>query len=300
MPGIFDNTTRHDHAIARYRTGRANAAVGVWRDVADRVHGIAAAPRRDPVAMQQDIRQAIRAQVNDWRQALGQDLREMARNEARWLAGQLGRGGANLTLPDLRSLPVGQANMLGRPLDDWWRALARDTAQRVGDLVKGARATGASPDDLAAQVAAVLTRAEQAAKTLTATAVQTVANQARLEVARENQDQIKGILWSAILDTRTTPICRQRNGVVFRVDRVPDYPAHFGERSSLVVLAKGEVTPIVPSYDQWLQDQDSATQDQALGPTRARMFREGKITAQDLATRTGRPFTLAELASRQD
>lgn len=297
MTSPFDLTVRHDHAIARYRTGRGNAASTMWRDVADRVEGIAQAPRRDPALIQQDVRDAIRRQLEDWRQSLGQDLREMARNEARWLGTALQR---ELALPDLRTLQVGQIPILGRPLDAWWRALARDTAQKVGDLVKGARATGMPPDELAAQVAAVLDRAKNAAKSLTTTAVQAVANQARLEVARENQDQIKGILWSAILDTRTTPICRQRNGVVFRVDRVPDYPAHFGERSSLVVLAKGEVTPIVPSYDQWLQDQDSATQDQALGPTRARMFREGKITAQDLATRTGRPFTLAELASRQD
>lgn len=296
MTSPFDLTVRHDHAIARYRTGRGNAASTMWRDVADRVEGIAQAPRRDPALIQQDVRDAIRRQLEDWRQSLGQDLREMARNEARWLGTALQR---ELALPDLRTLQVGQIPILGRPLDAWWRALARDTAQKVGDLVKGARATGMPPDELAAQVAAVLDRAKNAAKSLTTTAVQAVANQARVAVARENPDQIRGILWSAILDARTTPICRALNGRVFAPDRLPTYPAHFGERSSLVPIGRGDVTPIVPSYDQWLQDQDTATQDEALGPTRARLWREGRITAEDLATRTGRPLTLAELASRQ-
>jgi hypothetical protein len=50
------------------------------------------------------------------------------------------------------------------------------------------------------------------------------------------------------------------------------------------------------TYGEWLTEQPAKVQDDALGVTKARMFRAGEVELSDLVhPRTGRPVTLAEL-----
>jgi hypothetical protein len=48
----------------------------------------------------------------------------------------------------------------------------------------------------------------------------------------------------------------------------------------------------------WLRRQGPAMQEEVLGPTRARMFNEGKLTTRGLLdAATGRPLTLEEIGA---
>jgi hypothetical protein len=48
----------------------------------------------------------------------------------------------------------------------------------------------------------------------------------------------------------------------------------------------------------WLRRQGQAVQDEVLGPTRARMFRAGKLSPTSLlAATSGKPLTLEELGA---
>jgi hypothetical protein len=50
------------------------------------------------------------------------------------------------------------------------------------------------------------------------------------------------------------------------------------------------------SASAWLRRQGPAVQDEVLGPTRARMWREGKLTTKGLLeASSGKPLTLEEL-----
>jgi hypothetical protein len=52
------------------------------------------------------------------------------------------------------------------------------------------------------------------------------------------------------------------------------------------------------SASAWLRRQGPAMQDEVLGPTRARMWREGKLTRRGLLdAATGKPLTLEELGA---
>jgi hypothetical protein len=52
------------------------------------------------------------------------------------------------------------------------------------------------------------------------------------------------------------------------------------------------------SVTGWLRRRDTAFQDEVLGPTRARLFREGRLSPRDLIeAATGRPLTLEELGT---
>lgn len=52
--------------------------------------------------------------------------------------------------------------------------------------------------------------------------------------------------------------------------------------------------PAETTYDQWLRRQSAAFQDDILGPTRGRLFREG-MTLDRFVDHTGRRVTLDEL-----
>jgi SPP1 gp7 family putative phage head morphogenesis protein len=63
-----------------------------------------------------------------------------------------------------------------------------------------------------------------------------------------------------------------------------------GTRASMDGQVAGTVT-----YGDWLEQQTQERQDEALGPARARLFRAGRVTVEDLVARDGRPLTLEEL-----
>ena len=52
------------------------------------------------------------------------------------------------------------------------------------------------------------------------------------------------------------------------------------------------------TFADFLERKGKAFQDDVLGPGRADLWRDGKITLQDLISGTGRPLTLAQLRSR--
>lgn len=51
------------------------------------------------------------------------------------------------------------------------------------------------------------------------------------------------------------------------------------------------------SYGAWLRAQPAEVQDGALGPVRAKLFREGKLEIEKFTDPRGRPLTLEQLAA---
>ena len=59
----------------------------------------------------------------------------------------------------------------------------------------------------------------------------------------------------------------------------------------------GEV-PSATNYNDWLKGQSSQFQDEVLGPTRGKLFREGGVTLDQFMDRSGNELTLAQLKDR--
>jgi len=151
----------------------------------------------------------------------------------------------------------------------------------------------------------------------------------RDRVFAANSDLIKAVQWSATLDTRTSSICRLRDGLQYTPEEhkpighgVPwlggPGRAHWNCRSASVPVLKswrelgidmdevpggtrasmdGQV-PASMDYATWLGQQSAARQDEVLGPTRGRLFREGGLSLSDMYTQNGRFLNLSELRQR--
>lgn len=174
-----------------------------------------------------------------------------------------------------------------------------------------------------------VSRANAAA--LVQTSVAAVANRARMDTFMANQDVIKGVRQLSTLDSHTTPICVAYSGASWSL---PDYrptdgtklpfnggtPRHFNCRSICTPITRtfkelGLDLPEFPgttrsasggpvaadtTFEAFLTRKGPAYADELLGPGRAQLWRDKKITLQQLLDQNGRPLTLKELRKRYD
>lgn len=163
------------------------------------------------------------------------------------------------------------------------------------------------------------------------TAIGHTAGFAQDRVMEANGSLIKAIQWSATLDARTSSQCRIRDGLLYSPEdrkpmghKVPWLAGpgrlHWRCRSGQVPVLKshkelgidvpeivvegrtrasmdGQV-PADVTYRQWIKEQSAARQDEILGPTRAKLIREGKMELPEMYSPTGKAYTLDELRAR--
>jgi len=177
-----------------------------------------------------------------------------------------------------------------------------------------------------AQVPGIMKAAKHNAEALGRTAVNKITNEARLRTFEANDDVVKGVKQVSTLDNRTSVICAAYSNKQWSL---PDYtpiapttlpfnggpPRHFNCRSTLVPILKSweelglpfkELTPTtrasmdgqVPAdttFDAFLKKKGTAFQDKLLGPVRARLWRSGKISLQQMLDFRGQPLSPEEL-----
>lgn len=151
-------------------------------------------------------------------------------------------------------------------------------------------------------------------------------------IAEANSGILQGVQWSSILDLRTSEICQLRDGLMYTaVTHEPidhAYPwlggpgrAHWNCRSSQIFVTKSlfdilgvqgnDVTtrggtrasmdgqvPKETTYAEWLKNQSFERQVEVLGPTRAKLMRDGNLPLERMYGLKGQFLTLDELRAR--
>lgn len=212
----------------------------------------------------------------------------------------------------------------GRYLREWGADLEQGAYDRVRDAIRIGFVEGQTVDEMVRRIRGTRSArfkdgitqvSRRGAESLVRTAVNHTANYARELTYEQNSDLVEKVRWVSTLDTRTTPICRSRDGKVYPVGSGPRPPAHWGCRSTTVPVVKswaelgidlpelpagtrasmdGQV-PAEETYQTWLGRQSAAVQDEALGPSRGLLFRKGGLTMDRFVDPTGRQYTLEEL-----
>lgn len=183
---------------------------------------------------------------------------------------------ASMSAANMRSL-VNQSLIEGAPASEWWGRQSQKLRRSFADQMRIAVATSESMNDTLQRIrgrhtgryvtvetaagetkkvpefaGGIMQASTREASALIRTSVQSVANDARLEVYAQNDDMVKGVQALVTLDNRTSAICRARSGHAWRLDGTPiaptkeDFPGpppwHFNCRSTLV--------PILKSWDE--------------------------------------------------
>mgnify|MGYP002715539443 FL=1 len=156
----------------------------------------------------------------------------------------------------------------------------------------------------------VLQRNWNDARIVIRTATQHVSQASRDATWAENGIEKYQIV--ATLDSKTSDTCKGLDGKVFEVGKGPTPPFHPGCRTTTVPWfppsvwdegatrsAAGGPVSADETYYTWLKDQPVNFQNDALGPVRAKLFREGGLSAQEFAElsldRNFQPLTITEM-----
>lgn len=221
---------------------------------------------------------------------------------------------------------VTQRPAQGESLQRWWKGLGESTIQAVNRAIRTGLVDGQSSDVIVRSVIGtraqkyadgVLQTSRRNADALVRTAITHTSALAREATFAENRELIKQVLWVSTLDSRTTDICMGLDGKVFPINEGPRPPAHFQCRSttvpvlrSLAELGLGTSTRAVPTgtrasfngqvpasitYPDFLRRQTRAFQDEALGRSRADVFRRGTVPIDRFVDDRGRSLTVREL-----
>lgn len=143
------------------------------------------------------------------------------------------------------------------------------------------------------------------------TAMQHAQSVAVMEFYSVNPELVKEEEFAAILDSKTSVICRSLDGQKFPVGVGPRPPLHFGCRSRMLPVLNKKILPPDSeinnvnsvygdeTYYQWLARQSVKRQDIVLGTTRGKLFRNGGLTAEQFAKlqlhKNFKPMTLDEM-----
>lgn len=212
----------------------------------------------------------------------------------------------------------------GRLLSEWVSELADAKARRLRDAIRLGVVQGETVDQIVRRVRGtkalkyrdgVMEIGRRGAEAMVRTAVAHTTTVAREALYAANENVIAKEQWVSTLDTRTCTQCMALDGKTFEVGKGVRTPAHIGCRCVRIPIVKSwkelgfgfdELSPLtrasmngqVPeteTYGTWLKKQSAATQDEALGATRAKLFREGGLTVDRFTNRVGDEFTLDEL-----
>ena len=197
---------------------------------------------------------------------------------------------------------------------------------RIQVKVRRGLANGTPPKDIIQDVLKTTKLTEAQARTLTRTSITSTQTAALNKVIEDNPDVIKGYMFTAILDSRTSPICQHHNGKVYDVnDTRFRPPLHWNCRSTMVPVLKSKeelleidsgrlkkrklkdtdgmsmngVPPARESFSQWLKRQSMSVQTKMLGSEdAANLFRQGKLKVEQFTNSVGQAVSISALRRR--
>ncbi|KWZ53297.1 hypothetical protein WK57_30380 [Burkholderia ubonensis] len=284
------------------------------------------------------IREAY-ATIDEHYSTLGAGLLDhlslIAEIEGKFLEKTMNKGIGAKLIEAPKNLADGARKVLvqGATASDWLARQAADTQFKFRAAVSTGYQNGETTQQIVARIAGAAGFMELARRnvtTLVHTAVQETAADARLKLFKANDDVVRGVQVIATLDGRTCLVCMNYDGATYDLDGKPidgtdlpydgGAPFHFGCRCAEIPITRswkelGIDAEEIPKptrasmngqvagnlqFEDWLADKTAAFQDKVLGPGRAKLFREGKITLRDLLNQNGRPLTLDELRAKYE
>jgi len=328
---IADQLIRHQIGLQRLSNGQVRKVLAMLRRVDARI--IERIAKEDissmSVARQSRLADALRAIIDSaYTDAMGQlhvDLTALSAYERDYDADLFERAipfRYETVRPTTSQImaAVNSRPFQGKLLREWYKDLGEVAFKRVRDAVRMGIVEGRTTSQMIADLRGtraqgykdgILEVSRRQAEATVRTAINHTANTARQYLYEANARVIKGVKWVAVLDGRTTAVCRGRDGQVFAIDKGPRPPAHINCRSTTVPVLKrgsdiGETTagmagrvPADVNYSDWLRTQDAVFQNDVLGVKKAQLFRAGGLTLDRFIDRAGQEYTLEELKARE-
>lgn len=209
-------------------------------------------------------------------------------------------------LTAMRTSPLQAQGVKGQLLEPLIKDFGRNERKIITGTIRAGYAQGLTNVEVVRQLVGakaqpgVLDATRRHASAIVRTSVQHAANVTRAETWKANNDVVIGYRWLSTLDSRTSSICRSLDGQVFKIGEGPIPPAHINCRSTTIAeldedfaeLRRGSTRrakdedgkkqeiSAQSTYYEWLKRQPASYQNEILGQTRAKLFRDGGLSAE--------------------
>lgn len=338
MPNIndeyLDAAVRHQVEVRRTSNGEVLLLLALFeladRDLAKRIRSFFGSMAGQPHSIStkkiqswfESLKKNRSETLSEFAAKLKSDLKQLAKIEAAAEQGILetitGKELARVTnkmLRDLLNKPFGTGSTLNQML----RALNASDQARLIEALQMGISQGMTTDQLMAYIVGtkanrfsdgVLATTRRQAETVVRTAMTHTTNAAREQFWLLNQELFSGLKWVSVLDSRTTALCRSRDGRYAPLGLQPlppgvplleppsaRPPAHPNCRSTMIAVLANQPLPKDVTYGEWLKRQPATFQDKVLGKTKGKLFREGGMSVDQFVDRAGNELTLDELAA---
>lgn len=332
---LIENFISHQVWLQRNASHEVNEMLPFIQQVRDEVRkqvlqfGDDNRTRQNLEKLLRDLDDILTGITVDWQEKLSEDLQTLAEYEADWTTKTLTANvDAEFVTPSPEqvwsavkwnplALSDKPADLLGM-MTGWGDA-------EVARLVNGVKmgfVQGKTTRQIVKEVVGtggLADVSQRNAATVIRTALNHVSTQAREAVYKKNSDIIERYEWVSTLDSRTSTICRSRDGQKYEIGKGPLPPAHPNCRSATAPVISDEYdfldagakraargaeggTQVDASttYYEFLKQQPAWFVDEALGPTRGKIFRNSGISPEEFRVISvdgfGRPLTLNEMA----
>ncbi|NOQ31801.1 MAG: hypothetical protein GQ570_11825 [Helicobacteraceae bacterium] len=214
-------------------------------------------------------------------------------------------------------------------IPDWFEGIDQSMMKDLQSAIKLGVMTGESNHALANRVSNILGKNRVYSESVSRTSVAMVSNQAREAVYSENQDVIKGKEFVATIDFKTTKGCGARDGAFYdnennplnakaRANPYQPVPRHIRCRSVYTPILKsfkelgldidevsegtrssldGQISSDT-SFTKWFEGKSLKQQEKYLGVSRFNMWKDGKITFNDLVNQRGEELSVKDLREK--
>lgn len=329
---LLDALTRHQIFIQRYAKGREQQAIDTINRIKETVQGrltenldTMSKARLDRLLI--DLKQLSNGLYNDLADDIMKELIDFTDYEVGFTQRMLNSnivGETVLPNPELIQSAIYTNVMKLEPTKNYsissiLSEFSLKKANQITQTITDGVIIGDTTPDIVNSLTNLFRLQSNQAATLARTITNHVATQAREAVYRQNRDIMEGYEWVATLDSRTSLICASRDGTVYPFGndpiKNPKPPAHFSCRSTIVPVVKSQFSlfrkerttrPATGSrgrqrvsasrnYESWLRRQTDEFQDEVLGNTKGRLFREGNLGLSRFIDQSGREYTLDDL-----
>lgn len=183
-----------------------------------------------------DLEEALAGLTGDWQTKLTEDLKELSAYEAEWnvktLTANVNAEFITPTAEQVWAAAEFQPLSLSDKPVDFTKLMSGWGETEVARLVTGVKmgfVQGQTTRQIVKNVVGaggLADISERNAATVIRTALSHVSNEARNETYRQNDDIIEKYEWVSTLDSRTSTICRARDGMTWEIGKGPMPPAH--------------------------------------------------------------------------
>ncbi len=322
---IEDAVTRHQVFIMRYSQGRERLADDYVEKLIEAVTERLGADIAtvSPARLDQiiaEVAEEIKSQSEEYEKSVVDEMLEFIGYESEFNVNLLENAAAAVavTAPALailqaamllRRMPLepDRSYTINEALQEYSGRKSRQIVQTIRDGVT----LGQTSEEITSNIKNLTKLQQRQAATLARTVTNYASVQAREVVMRENPDITNSYRWIATLDGRTSLICASRDQQIFKEsNESPKPPAHFNCRSTIAPILEGDspdqfraalgdsgAQQVSKStrYETWLRRQSRAFQTEVLGVTRAKLFREGRISIGRFVDAQGATLTLDQL-----